>query len=1131
MQPRDGQIVLSPTDVTRHVACPHTTTLDLQVAQGRLQPPADGVDDQLQLVFSQGMAHEQRYREALADRGLRVVDIPERAPGTAEGSGRPLTFAEREDLTLTAMREGADVIYQGVLFDRSWLGIADFLLKVDRPSDLGDWSYDIADTKLARRLKVPALLQMAGYAARLEQLQGVAPQRLVVVTGDGAEHPWRLEDVDAYATRVRDDLETTITDAAELPPTEPVPCAFCDQCRWKPRCSAEWEAADDLSLVAGMRPDHRAALIAAGTTTAAALARAADEDLASLTAATGQRLRAQARLQVQERETGEPAYELLPAQPGKGLQLLPVPDEGDVYLDFEGDPFAADGAGREYLAGVWTRDEQFLSWWAHDADHEREMVGALLTWLNERWQQFPDMHVYHYANYEQAALKRLTGRYAVAETELDMLLRGERFIDLYAVVRQGLRISKGSYSIKKVEAFYWGHTREKGEAEEVSDALDSVVKYERWLADGRTDASILEEIRRYNEEDVRSTWALHEWLEERRTELAQQAEGDLARPVGKEQTEAKDSELTQQENDLAGRLGDAGHDLLAGCVGWHRREDKAEWWEYYRTPLLSDQEVLEDASLIGGLGEPVEVGAEKQSLVWRYIFPKQEAKISVGDKVHDIDLEPGTGNRPMAGTVHAVDTEQGWLEVRLHKGKPPRRARGFGPGGPIAAGVLRESLLRTGEGVLAGEESLAAAVLERRVPADLAVRAGETATDALVRVGRSLSGEVLAVQGPPGAGKTFGGARLVRELLDAGLRVGVTALSHAVIGHFLEGVDRPAVRKLSKAAAASEEPGGQIRPTSDNAVLLEALGPGGERLVGGTAWVWAHPDMADSVDVLVIDEAGQFSLPMALSVAPAARSMVLLGDPQQLTMPSSAQHPEGVGVSVLEHLLAGHETITSDQGIFLDRTYRMHPEITDFVSGMSYDNRLDSVPGLELQEVHDVPGLSGSGIRWVPVEHEGFGSDNEIEARIVADLAERLLRGTWTDNTGGRAPIGPEDILVVAPYNAQVDLLRSVLPEGVRAGTVDRFQGRQGVVVLYSMASSSAVDAPRGVNFLYDTHRFNVAVSRAKSLSVVVGSPALLDAAVNHPEQLRMVNALCRFVDRATWVSQDEAGLGQPALR
>ena len=268
------------------------------------------------------------------------------------------------------------------------------------------------------------------------------------------------------------------------------------------------------------------------------------------------------------------------------------------------------------------------------------------------------------------------------------------------------------------------------------------------------------------------------------------------------------------------------------------------------------------------------------------------------------------------------------------------------------------------------------------------------------------------------------------------------------------------------------------------------------------------------MDVLVVDEAGQFSLANALAVAQAAiRGMVLLGDPQQLPQVTQGTHPHGAGRSALGHLIDGADTIAADRGVFLDRTYRMHPDITRFVSDLSYASRLESVPGLERQAIESTGGLSGSGLRWVPVEHEGNVSDSPEEAETVSALVEELLRGRWTDAEGTSRPLGTADILVVSPYNAQVRLLEEQLPDDIQVGTVDKFQGRQAPVVIFSMASSSAREAPRGVGFLLDSHRLNVAVSRARAMAVVVGSPALLESPVSTPQQLRLVNALCRFVD------------------
>jgi uncharacterized protein len=1097
----DGQLVLSPTDLTKHLACPHVTTLDLAALDDPARMGAKTADDALNLVFSKGMDHERAYLERLRGAGRVVTEIPTRY----DVAGR----VEAEHQTLAAMRTGADVIYQATFYDGGWGGQADFLLRTERPSDLGDWSYDIADTKLARRLKVPALLQMATYAERLATLQGVPPEFLTVVTGDGVERPWRLVDVASYARRARGRLRQAVE---VQQPTEAVPVPYCSQCRWKTRCGDLWEAADDLSLVAGMRKGHRQTMLDAGISTLDALGRT---DLVDLPHGIGkpsrERLAQQARLQLAERATGAPTFELLLPEAGKGLLGLPAPNPGDVYLDFEGDPFANQGAGREYLAGLWDRDGTFTSWWAHSFEREQTLTEQLIDDLTGRLKADPGMHVYHYAAYEQSALKRLTGRHGTRETELDALLRGERFVDLYAVVRGGIRISKPSYSIKKLEDFYWGVTRTAGSEAEVADAMTSVVEYERFLVVG--DQAILDSIERYNREDVRSTHALHEWLEDRRAEL-EMVHGTRPRPGLKDGAASDDASAAEQaEAALADRLRGSGQALLAGLVGWHRREDRPRWWEFFRVGLLDDEMLIEDGSTIGGLSAPVQVGEVKSSFLWRYDFEPQDCKLSVGNGAIDVD-EPHAA----LGTVVELDPVAGYLVLKRARKTLPAQPRGFGPDGPINVKVLQAAISRVGVAVLADESPLGRALLERRVPEQLVSpplspqSPEESPSASVVRVGRALSGEVLAVQGPPGSGKTYTGAALIRALLDDGLRVGVTALSHKVINNLLTAVDRPALQKWEEQDARSS----QITIVGANDLVVEALSSGTANLVGGTAWLWAREDMQHLVDVLVIDEAGQFSLANAVAVSSAARSMVLLGDPQQLTQPAQAVHPDGAGISALDHLLDGHDTIPDDRGVFLDRTYRMHPAITSFVSQTSYDGRLESVEGCEAQGIQAGGELSGSGLRWLPVTHEGNTSASDQEAARVAGLVDDLCRGTWSDSEGVEHPLRLADVLVVAPYNRHVARLIARLPAGARVGTVDKFQGQQAPVVIYSTASSSADEAPRGVDFLYDLHRLNVAVSRARALTAVVASAALLDAEVHTPEQLRAVNALCRFREEAS---------------
>ncbi|TFV58995.1 UNVERIFIED_ORG: TM0106 family RecB-like putative nuclease [Bacillus sp. AZ43] len=1093
MQRLDGRLVLSPTDLTQHQECAHLTRLNLGVADGEWAAPPEQTSAELQFVFDRGMEHEKKYLASLVAAGKSVAEIE-----TAyDFSGRQRAEAE----TVEAMRSGVDVVYQGTFFDGAWGGQADFLLRVERPSLLGDWSYEIADTKLARKLKVAALLQMATYAERLAVLQGVAPERLYVVTGDGVERPWRLVDVAAYARRARARLETFV---AAPPRTGPSPIGYCEQCRWSDACNGALRSADDLGLVAMMRGDQRDALRAVGISTVRELALAPPEQLkaSGIGADARTRLQQQAAEQLKERTTGQPSRTLLPPVPGLGLLRLPPPSPGDLYLDFEGDPWFEDGAGLEYLAGLGDRSGGFTALWAHDRDAEKGMVADLVDRLVAAAANDPGMHVYHYAPYEVTALKKLTGGYGVREAELDRLLREERFVDLYPVVRQSMRISKESYSIKKVEAFY-GRSHEGA----VASALGSVLEYEAWLEDG--DQARLDGIESYNKDDVDSTRELHDWLEEQRAEL-EALHGPLPRPVVEVKApDAKVTEAQAAELELAGRLHEAGHGLLGDLVGWHRREDRPAWWEVYRLQDLDAEELERDGTALGGLMFERYVGPEKRSHLYEYSFPVQDTKVSAGEDALDVD----TAKR--AGTVVELDVVAGRLVLKTTAAEAPR-PRGLGPSGPLNTASLRAAIQATGEDVLAGRDCLGQSLVERRVPTGTRLLRGETTTDAIVRLGLALDGEVLAIQGPPGSGKTTAAAELIRELLDAGKKVGVTATSHAVIGNLLKAVRRPAMQKCDESQYCGSD---DVAWSADNAVVAAALVAGDVRLVGGTAWFWTRPDVTEAVDVLVVDEAGQFSLANAVAVARGAKSMVLLGDPQQLAQPSQAVHPGESGVSALEHLLEGHATIPPERGVFLDRSYRMHPSLTAFVSDLAYEGRLEAAEGRERVAVLGEGSFSGSGLRVLPVEHGQVCADKSAqEAEAVARLWQSVQGSTWRNHPGEEAPIGPSDVLVVAPYNAQVALLKDVLPAGARVGTVDKFQGQEAPVVIYSMTSTSADEAPRGVSFLYDLNRLNVAVSRAQALACVVLSSELLDAPVRTPEQLRRVNALCRLVESASVV-------------
>ncbi|PSL08421.1 uncharacterized protein CLV30_101393 [Haloactinopolyspora alba] len=1115
-----GQVVLSPTDLVGHLECPHLTTLNLEVAHGRRpRPPQD--DPGADVVRRRGDEHEAAVLAGMtaAPSAYRVVEIPR--------AGSP---AEAEDATVAAMKDGADRIFQATFYDGRWRGHADFLIRNDiRSSALGDWSYDIADTKLARHVKASALLQMSVYAQRLEQLQGTPPESLTVILGDRRTVTVASVDVAAYTRRAMREYESWL---AAAPETYPVRVPHCAVCPWATACSQQWRDDDDLVLVPFLRRDQREAFGAAGITTVEALAAATDDALGAVTsvgASTRRRLAEQARLQTAGRRREVPPYTFVtPVEPRRGLALLPEPDPGDLFLDLEGDPFFGDH-GLEYLWGVSDADDAFTAWWAHDAAAEQHAFEQVVDHAMRTWEQHPGMHVYHYAPYEPDRLKRLSQRYGSRVDEVDALLRGERLVDLYAVVRQGLRVGAESYSIKALEVFYDPGARADAE---VKDAGSSIVEYERWLAE--RDYSILDAIESYNRDDCVSTRRLRDWLEQRRRE-ALQAGHEVPRPADvddpAEHLRERDPELVAVEQQLLdavpsepdGRTPEQNARLLlAGLLEWHRRENRAEWWEYFRVRTLAVDELTDDPATLGGLGAATFLRTEKRSGVWRYQVPAQECRLRVGDSVGHAGPDGGTS------TIVGLDLESGTVELKRALANEQPHPVGLLPPSPIPANTLEAALCRVGAwvaehdvdalGPYQGVRDLLLGCGPRLPDGVTLRRDGEAGAESLCRVAPELTG-ALPVQGPPGAGKTYAGSRSIIAMLRAGRTVGITALSHRVITNLLDAIldaddeVAPVVRAMQKADDGNATRRDGVTVVTSNADVESAVAAGTANLVAGTGWLFARPDV--HVDVLVVDEAGQFSLANTVAAGASADALILLGDPRQLPQPAKGEHPDGAGASALEHVLGDHDTVPPERGLFLDTTWRMHPDVCAPVSELSYDALLHPRDGLERQRLGGADDLAGAGVRWYPVEHSGCSVRSDAEVDAVRAVVERLTGRAWTDAQGHERVLGADDVLVVAPYNAQVGLLSAALDGRARVGTVDKFQGQQAAVVIVSLTTSSAADAPRGVDFVANRNRLNVAVSRARSLAVLVGSPALLTAPVRSVEQVQGINTLCRLVEYA----------------
>lgn len=1132
---------LTPTQLAAHLACPHLTQLERQRREGLLQIEISP-DPRLDALRERGRQHETAYIDTLRRAGRSICDLRDQRDPAA---------------TRRAIETGFDVIVQATLGSEVFSGIADVLLRVDcATSSLPGYAYEPADTKLSLETKPGTILQLCTYAELLQPMQGRPPENIHVITPIEQE-TYRTATFAAYYRLVRARLLAAMT-AVPPPSTYPTPVAHCDICIYWRHCDRQRRADDHPSLIAAISSAHVREFQQQGLSTVVTIAqregRLPDKPKRGAED-TFRRLGQQARLQVASRGTYMPQTEALALEPGRGLARLPEPSAGDIFLDFEGDPFVAPH-GLEYLTGVSIENEdggvEFNQRWALNATEEKAALEAFVDFALACVQKHPGAHVYHFGAYEPATLKRLSARHATRGTELDQLLRGRRFVDLHAVVREGFRIGVERYGLKELEALH-GFQRRL----DLRDASLARRDLELALELGGTDA-IADEVRErvavYNGDDCLSTKSLRGWLERQRDEFLVRGQS-IVRPVPgalapSAEVSARDQRIEALREalrqgiptDIEMRTEDeSARALLAAMLGYFRQEEKNAWWDFFRLRDLPSDERLDERQMLAGLEfvERLPKQGRERNARCRFRFPTQETAIDVGDKaVWPVPAEPGEEPGTITAAVEGLDFDGRTVVLSISEKAMQSLPTSVFKDPVVGAKSLEEALLAFAEHVrdngfgndspyAAASELLRAHPPRRTGGVGALRRSDEDAVQALVRLCGELDGGVLPVQGPPGAGKTTQGAKAILALAAAGKKIGVTAVSHKVIDNFLM-----AVRKADNASIQpqhlhlvhkDEEHDGVngIEFAKSTGEALDRITPG--TIVGGTAWLWAHPDAMGRLDVLVIDEAGQMALAQALAAARAARNLVLLGDPQQLEQPTRGAHEDGADVAALVHLIGpAQATIRPEQGLFLDRTYRLHPAVCAFTSEAYYEGRLQSNCGLERQRIDGATPFVGAGLFLVEVAHQGNQAQSLEEVDALVAIARSLLQPgtTWTNADGETRPLEPKDILVVAPYNSQVSALRRALAEVdvVCVGTVDKFQGQEAPVVIYSCASSSPEDAPRGMSFLYDPHRFNVATSRAGSTVILVANPRLFEPDCRTPEQMGWANGFCRFEEMAVKV-------------
>jgi predicted RecB family nuclease len=1131
MQKRSGHIIFSPTDINRFFESPFASWMDRFHLErpGVLTP--DATDEEQQLLANMGTAHEGRHLETLRAAGKDVWEPPTGAE----------SFDAKHQATVEAMRAGRAVIYQGALRHESFEGYSDFLYRVEAPSALGAFRYEVVDTKLARKAKPYFLLQLCAYAKMLEAIQRVRPENVHIVNGDGETMTFRTDDYYFYFSSLeRDFLEVQRTFDHESPP---VPEPRSDHGRWASHAAQILEDMDHLCRVAGITSHQMRRLVDAGITTLSELARSTVARVPKMDDTVLRRLRMQAFLQLESKGKHAPLYELVPADresPRAGLELLPPVSPADVYFDMEGYPLAE--GGLEYLFGATHIEKgarRFTDFWAHDRAGEKLAFERFIDWVYARFKDDPSMHVFHYASYEVAALRRLMGSHGTREHELDVFLRAEVFVDLYRVIKQAVRVGEPSYSLKSIEHLY-----RPARTGDVATASQSVVQYARWLesqdGSGWETSPTLAGIRDYNREDCESTLELRLWLAER------QAEARIAYvpPPKKDRGEEKKADPARDAAEaLARRLVNSVpadrsgaperwriQELLGHLVEFHRRDAKPVWWAMFDRQAQTHEELADDADCLGAcVRTSTPKVAIKQSFAYEYRFDAdQDTKLHEGSACYIADDLSET-------EIVKFDPDLGLVQIKLGKKRDePPQVISLIPSEFVSAKVIEASIIRVAE---AWEQTgtLAPALdtlLRRTPPRVVGVEAGapllggaeanEASVTALVA---GLDQSTVAVQGPPGAGKTRVASAAITELAVRGRRIGIASNSHKAINKLIEEVQKQAVARsvslrVTKINRDAEDELVVKGKATGRAAMKEVdfAGPEGPQIVGGTAWAFSDPSAVEQFDYLFVDEAGQVSLANLVGMSPCAKNLVLLGDQMQLGQPIQGSHPGESGQSALEYLLQQHRTIPGHLGVFLATTWRLHPDLCHFISGAVYEDKLHAEPGTKARTVSVTGGAVGkipkeSGIVFVPVSHEGNAQASPEEVaevtRLLAELRGRVLTGNERDRP---RKLADGDVLLVAPYNKQVRALRAALGK-LEIGSVDKFQGQEAAVVIVSMCSSSGDSSPRGLEFLLDANRLNVALSRAQSLAIVVGSPQLARTRVGSVEQMKLVNLFCRIVN------------------
>lgn len=1125
-----GSIIFSPSDLTLFIQSPFASWLEhLLITNPELAPNPDEDDPLLAVLKKEGETHELEKLLLFEEQGFNIVRLT--ANHTVEDA-------------IKAMYSGADVIYQAPLAILPFKGRADFLIKKEGKSKLGDFYYEVWDTKLARRVKVSFIVQLCCYAEMLAQIQGRKPDNIVVSIGTGEELHLRTNDYFYYyLINKRRFLQFhTEFDVHKRPDL----LTSSSYGKWSNYAKKLQKKLDHLTLVANIKRTQIKKLYKNGITTTKELIAAEDKPIRGISQDVLQKLIAQARIQRESQDKIIPLYQILSHEEGSktGLALLPPSSLNDVFFDIEGDPLFE--GGLEYLWGATYIDEhgarQYKDLWAHHPEDEKKSCEEFIHWVYQRWLNDPGMHIYHYGPYEVSVCRRLMGRYGVCEHEIDQLLRNEVFVDLYKIVKTALLIGEPRYSIKNVEHIYRAQRETK-----VASGSDSVAVYEHWREnpDGENwqTSQILKSIRDYNIDDCNSTQELAGWLRERQKEagISYLGKTEIVELEAKEEAAAVialRNRLLKKSEDLylSKEIEEAAMArLFAWCLEFHRRETKPASWKVFDRLDKSEEELFDDIDCLAFCKrtetEPYLPSKRSRLYVFEYVFDANQEFKGKAEHYRVLGKETEDGkNLKVTLYKEGSNLKEGLIALKMKE--EIREPITLIPDeyvnpDPIPQAIYRQALRFEKKDL---HNSAIYDFLKRDFPRIRNLIKGyaiapshdpKERLEEIIEVVKNLDNSYLPIQGPPGSGKTYTAKHIIAELVRLGKKVGITSNSHKAINHLLcctvEYCLENSIKGYFACAGDKDEKVQELSiEVIENKEITEHIQPA--CVIGTTAWGFSRIELADAFDYLFIDEAGQVSVANFIAMSQSTKNIILMGDQMQLAQPCQGSHPEESGYSILDYLLYHTPAIPENRGIFLGTTYRMHPKINEFISEAIYESKLEAAPGNAKRCIKVPANYQGilnvdAGIIAVPVMHDGNLQASDEEVAQIHFLAHELINREYTDNAVKRC-ITWDDMLFVAPYNHQVNKLQQSLGPQAKVGSVDKFQGQEAPIVFLSMCASNANESPRGVTFLFNKNRINVAISRAKCLAIVVYSPTLLETEAKNIEQMEMINLFYKLISR-----------------